>query len=359
MSSGPDSDSEAVTSAGTAKGTPTNTSKLPSSSSEPSDQFSMSVSDTPDTTKVFGMSLQQFAQRLTAALGRFNITVILSDTNFTDWAPSILESLQTLCLSPYLTIPTYHEESMTMARHEKLKEVLTTWMISHMDADNARRTRSHLTSYSSGVMTTAYDPHTLWTFINSYHCSITEARLTVITSTLHSLKQSLSDNLTSHLDKFNLVLNEFCKFSGEMSETQAARLLINNLRPEYDTTVKMIYMTVKDLTIPKVSSILLESKVQSGGWANSAVYQLSSASANANASASNSYNSKRAKCSQNACVGPHNRSECFELPQNAEKKRAWPSRKQEGQHERSTDPLPRQVSGVSNRSKPLSRTSHP
>lgn len=77
-------------------------------------------------------------------------------------------------------------------------------------------------------------------FVTSYHCSITEAHLTVITSTLHSLKQSSADSLTSHMDKFNLVLNEFYKFSGEISETQAARLLISTLLPEYDTTIKRI-----------------------------------------------------------------------------------------------------------------------
>lgn len=61
---------------------------------------------------------------------------------------------------------------------------------------------------------------------------------------------------------------------GKMSKTQATRLLIRTLRLEYNTTVKMIYMTVKDLTIPKGSTLLLESEVQSGVWANSAVYQL-------------------------------------------------------------------------------------
>lgn len=133
MSSAIESDSESVISSGTAKGRPTDTSTAPALSTS-----MMSVADTPESTKVFGTSLQQFAQRLTAALGRYHITVTLSDTNFTDWSPSILESLQTLCLNPYLTNPTYYEESMTMARHEKLREVLTTWMISHMDADNAQ-----------------------------------------------------------------------------------------------------------------------------------------------------------------------------------------------------------------------------
>lgn len=96
-----------------------------------------------------------------------------------------------------------------------MKELITTWILSHMHVENTRRSKSHLTSYQNGRMTVSYDPCQLWTFINSYHCSITEARLTVITSTLHSLKQNSTNSLTSHLDKFNLVLNEFYKFSGE------------------------------------------------------------------------------------------------------------------------------------------------
>lgn len=197
-----------------------------------------------------------------------------------------------------------------------------------MNVDNARRSRSHLTSYDDSIMTITYDPYRLWKFINSYHCSITEARLTVITSTLHSLKQKLSDSLSTHLDNFNIVLNEFYKFFGQMSKTQATRLLISSLRPEYDTTVKMIYMTVKELTIQKVSNILLESEVQSGGWANSAVFQLSSHAASTESISGNQF--RRSKCTQAVCVGPHDRQECFKLSQNSEKKATWIAKQEAG-----------------------------
>lgn len=337
MSSPSDSDSSSVSSAETVRGstvtttspnTPTHSTSRNSLASHPLTPGTMSFQDSTEPTKVFGSSLQQFAQRLSAALARFNVTTNLSDSNFTDWSPIIMESLQTLCLNLYLTSPTFHEENMSMARHEKPKEILTTWMLSHMDVDNARRTRSHLTSYTSGIMTISYDPCKLWLFVNSYHCSITEARLTVITSTLHLLKQGSSETLSAHLDKFNLVLNEFYRFAGEMSETQATRLMISTLRPDYDTTVKMIYMTVKDLSIPKVSALLLESEVQSGGWANSAVLQLSTAAASASSTSSNA--NRRAKCTQSTCVGPHDRAECFELPQNAAKKAAWIAKQEAG-----------------------------
>lgn len=117
----------------------------------------MSFNDGPETTNIFGSSLQQFAQRVSAALARFNVTVNLSDSNFTDWSPIIIESLQTQCLNNYLTDPLYHEENMTMSCHAKLREILATWMLSHMDVDNARRTWSHLTSYLNGVMSNSYD----------------------------------------------------------------------------------------------------------------------------------------------------------------------------------------------------------
>lgn len=327
MSSHKDSDADSTSSTDTLRGhTPTSTSPntpLPTARTDlgitqPTTPTPMSFIDTIDNTKVFGTGLQQFAQRVTAALARFKITVLLSDINFTDWCPFILESLQTLCLNSYLTNPSYHEENLTLARHDKLKEVFTTWMLSQMDVNNARRCQTHLTTYTGGLMDVNYDPHKLWVFVNTYNCSITEARLTVITSTLHGLKQSSTDSLTTHLDNFNLVLSKYYKFSGEMSETQAARLLTSTLLPEYDTTVKMIYMTVKDLTIPKVSSLLLESEVQSGGWANSAVFKMSTASAHS--SSSSSHPVRRAKCTPAVFLRPHDRQECFELPQNPEKK---------------------------------------
>lgn len=193
---------------------------------------------------------------------------------------------------------------MTLARHEKLKEVITTWMLSQMNVNNERRCRTHLTSYTGGMMDVNYDPHKMWVFVNTYHCSITGARLTVITSTLHGPKQSSTDSLTTHLDNFNLVLSEYYKFSGKISETQAACLLISTLLPEYDTMVKIIYMTVKDLTIPKVSLLLLELEVQSGGWANSAVYKISTASAQSCSPSDQPI--RRAKCTRAVCIGPHN-----------------------------------------------------
>lgn len=183
-----------------------------------------------------------------------------------------------------------------MSKHDKLQEILLTWILSHMDVNNGRRCRSHLTSYLNGAMTIDYDPHKLWVFISTYHCSITKARLAVITSTLHGLRQDGSETLTAYLDKFNLVLNKYFKFGGELSDTQAAQLLINSVKSEYDTTVKMIYMTVKDLTIAKVSMTLLESEVHLGSWANSAVSQLSVAAVSTSSS-SQSYG-KRQKCTQ-------------------------------------------------------------
>lgn len=127
-----------------------------------------------------------------------------------------------------------------------------------------------------------------------------------------------------------------------MSETQAARLLISSLLPEYDTTVKMIFMTMKDLSILKVSAVLLESEVHLGGWANSAVYHLSSAAASSSSNSS-SYG-KRVKCTQGACVGPHDRRECFELPQNAEKKAAWIAKQEAGRAARSRGRIPNKSS---------------
>lgn len=122
----------------------------------------MSLNEGMDSIEVFGTGIQQFAQRLSAALARFNVSVQLSDSNFNDWAPPIIESLQTLCLNLYLTNPNHREETMTMSRHEKLQEILTTWILSHIDVNNGRRCRSHLTTYTNGVMTTEYDPYKLW-----------------------------------------------------------------------------------------------------------------------------------------------------------------------------------------------------
>lgn len=74
--------------------------------------------------------------------------------------------------------------------------------------------------------------------------------------------------------------------------------------------------------------MLLKSEVQSGGWANLAVCQLSTAAA----SSSNLFNDngKRAKCTELVCVAPHDKLECFERPENAEKKVLWIAKQEAG-----------------------------
>lgn len=128
MSSREESDTDSISSTGTTKGRPSDTLSPTPLSRQPvtpglntADKTStMSLNEGTDSVKVFGTGIQQFAQRLSAALARFNVSVQLSDSNFNDWAPPIVESLQTLCLNAYLTNPNHHEESMSMSRHDKL-----------------------------------------------------------------------------------------------------------------------------------------------------------------------------------------------------------------------------------------------
>lgn len=176
-----------------------------------------------DTITTFGSEVQKFAQKVTATLARYKLTQTLSDSNFNDWCHPILECLKTLGYEQYLLEDCHQDNALSASKESRLKLILATWILSHMDATNARRTRNHLTVYSQGTTSVEYCPFKLWKYINLFHCSISESKLNVVSKIFHDLKQPRGDTVTTYLDTFETVLAEYLKFGGTMDDSQVAR----------------------------------------------------------------------------------------------------------------------------------------
>lgn len=224
----------------------------------------MSGSVDAETIILFGSKIQKFAQKVTATLSWYTISDSLTDSNFNDWVHPISEALQTLGYDQYLSDSGYLDNSLSTVKEARLKLIITTWVLSHMDATHARQTRNHLTIYSHGAASIDYCPFRLWRYINQYHCTISKSRLSVVSKIFHELKQPQGDTVTKYLDTFETVLAEYQNFGGNLDESQIARQLISSLKPGYEVTIAIIYRTVDSLTFEKVASILQETDSEAG-----------------------------------------------------------------------------------------------
>lgn len=197
--------------------TPTNTTYI-MASEQPTDE------SRSKTTKRFGSALQQFPQDLTKSLNWYQITEKLTDKNFSQWSQPVLEALMSLDYVKYVKKASYKDENLSEAEHKKVKFIVTTWLLSLMDAENSRRCRVHLTTQSSkgdddseeleedsdddSLLIMTYKPSMLWKFLKLHHQAISESSLSVINETLHALKISSSDSIVVHMDKLtNLMLD--------------------------------------------------------------------------------------------------------------------------------------------------------
>lgn len=103
----------------------------------------LSFLDMPDNSseslalsKGFGTPIQKFTQDLTKSLAWFSITEKLTDKNFMRWSQPILETLMSLDYQSYVKKINHKDEHLPDEQHCKVKFIITTWMLSNMDAKN-------------------------------------------------------------------------------------------------------------------------------------------------------------------------------------------------------------------------------
>lgn len=294
---------------------------VPSTPLRPSASDMSGLGNTEAIT-TFGSDVQKFALKVTATLARFKITHNLTDSNYNDWSHPLIECLQTLGYEQYLVDESYQENSLSTSKETRLKLILATWILSHMDATNARRTRNHLTVYNLGVPTINYCPYRMWKYVSQYHCSISESKLNMVSKVFHDLKQPRGDTVTTYLDTFQTVLAEFLKFGGVMDKSQIARTFIGSLKSGYEVTIAIIYRTVDPLTFDKVAAIFRESDSEAGLTASPAI-QACLASRSPQPSQLSHHSYRRPKCTESTCQGPHSEAECFAKPRNSAKREKW------------------------------------
>lgn len=191
----------------------------------------------------------------------------------------------------------------------------------------------------------SYEPALLWKFLKSHHQSISKSSLSVIDESLHSLKITSGDTIVAHMDKFDNLMLDYYMYQGKMSDVQSARLLIKTLAGRLsETTLELIYQTVKPLTRRGVSEYLKEYEARNGGFSTAATREANISMSAASSSVPSGSRTSRVKCSKEKCVGVHHSPEqCFSKPSNFKLRDEWLARKEA---ERSSTFKPKQQSQI-------------
>lgn len=291
--------------------------------------------------KRFGSAMQQFSQDLTKSLSRYKISEKLNDKNFSQWSQPVLEALMSIDYIKYVKKSTYKDQNLSDDEHRKVKFIITTWLLSLMNNENARRCRVHLTTRSSSadeeseesdnesdqdsILIMSYKPAMLWKFLKSHHQAISKSSLSVINETLHARKVSSRDSILIHMEKFDNLMLDYYMYRGKMSDFQSARLLIKTLSSRLsETTLELIYQTVKPLTRRGVSEYLKEYEARNGGFSTSATCEANLAMSASSNSVQSSSRPTRVKCTREKCVGVHHSpNQCFSKPANFKLSDEW------------------------------------
>lgn len=313
--------------------------------------------------KRFGSALQQFSQDLTKSLSRHQISAKLNDKNFSQWSQPVLEVLMSLDYIKYMKKSTYKDLNLSDAEHKKVKFIITTWLLSLMDNENARRCRVHLTTRSTraddesedsddesdndSLLIMLYEPAMLWKFLRSHHQAISESSLSVIDETLHALKISTGDSIVCHMDKFDNLMLDYYMYKGKMSDIQSARLLIRTLSGRLsETTLELIYQTVKPLSRRGVSEYLKEYEARNGGFSTAATREANLLVAASSNSIQSNSRPTLVKCTREKCVGIHHTpDQCFSKPANFKLRDEWLAKK-EAERSGTFKPKSNQVIGM-------------
>lgn len=193
--------------------------------------------------KGFGTPMQQFVQKLNAVLAKYHLDTKLSDGNFPDWSLGIKQVLKSIDYHKYLKKSDYKAEGLTDEQHQKVKLVITIWMLNLMDHENKNRCQTMLRlrrerteadddtdtereDESDDEDEMVYKPSLIYKYLRNHHNKISESGLQAIDDAINEMKIHSSDSFKIHCDKFNNLMADHHQYKGKMTSSQAARRLI-------------------------------------------------------------------------------------------------------------------------------------
>lgn len=261
----------------------------------------------------FGSPIQRFSKEMINSLSKYKVSEDLTDSNYPTWSQSVKEVFVSMRLDKFLKISNHRDQNLSAEKNEVISFNITTFILNRLDEHNTSQVRNHLTDPDDPTEI-LYDPFKCWEYLKQRHNEITEDKLTAVTKALHGCRILKSDTLSLYLDKFENLVREYYYYRGQMTDTQSARMLILSIPSLSETTIELIYATVRPLTRKGVSDYLRQYE-QRHEWSSHAIREVNGVSAGQSQKKNSS-----SKCTESECVGPHPARDCWSKPENFEKR---------------------------------------
>lgn len=286
----------------------------------------------PDkTTLVIGTLGQQQASAINAILAKITVRKPLDSNSWVTLLDGIQLGLAGAKIDGYLksdTLPTGEDAGL----HKIVLKCLVTWLVANMNQVEADRAIGFLiTTYNeASEKEIDYKPSTLWKKMREYHASQLVQKRMMLCDVLDDTKQGHSRDLLKHIDEWSLCLKNLLEAQETMSDEEQCSRLARSLNPKWREKAtdfldqghnKLESLTTKLKRAYKIQSSI--NSTQSSGHSHS--HQVEED----NYAECDRSDYRKMRCTPRRCDGGdhHLPEDCFKLPENAHKLKAWEDEK--------------------------------
>jgi hypothetical protein len=294
---------------------------------------------------------QAHAFALSATLNKIKGIDNLTNNNYLSWSKQVKGALGIIFFDQYLLDTNFEDFTVGNKINDINKRCILKFLFSQMDETNGTRFQAAIldiemplvcemipptdeelnqnpdaeSSPGDLVPSSIRGPGHLWKLVKEFHQSDNEANLYLIQARIEKFQQDYKTPLSTHLDGFAQLKNEFLRRGGHIDESHLGRRLLHSLHSSHTNKVRHILRTIKPITSRAVVTTLKQYKDENDEFKFSSTGKLSDGINNLKLAGNTSRqpNPPRQKCTPNHCVGPHQAEKCFKRPENAKAEREW------------------------------------
>jgi hypothetical protein len=256
----------------------------------------------------------------------------LSDNNYTSWSKQVMGQMNSIFFDSYLTDVHYEDYEVEDTINRINRNCILEFLFSKMDETNAARFRAGLLDVKIPLVREMIPPTDeeleadpeaqptpgrlvpsmgrrpghLWAIVKEFHQSDNEANIYLLQNKIEQFRQDYKTSISTHLDEFSKLKNEFFNRGGHIDESLLGRRLLHSIHNTHIAEIRHILRTVKPITTQTVTAALKryedenkEFQLNSGGKISEGINNLKLAS--------NTTKSGHPppKCTLTKCLGPH------------------------------------------------------
>ncbi|OAV97557.1 hypothetical protein PTTG_25997 [Puccinia triticina 1-1 BBBD Race 1] len=274
----------------------------------------------------------------------------LTEDNYSSWSKQVTGALKIIYFDPHLQDKYYEDYTVGPEINKINRRCILEFLFSRMDEDNSNQFRAGILDVEiakiqemieptkeeleadpdaqarPGKMVPEMDhgPAHLWTIVRDFHQANNKANIYLIQAKIEKFKQDYKISISTHIDNFLKLKNEFLNRGGNFGKSYLGRRLLHSLHSSQMPEVRKILRKVKPITSQAVIAALKQYEDKNSESDFTSGHKLSKGISNLNM-ANNTFRKDpdKPKCTATKCVGPHPTSKCFKRMENAKAQREW------------------------------------